>query len=328
MGNIHEKCGGILVKWGGRRRRCVHCRCTVTRWPRRRGRKRKRTSAMIARRYLRGESAVSAAIACKRLRSADGVERAVRRSREQFFAHTPWPLVPDAVPLIAVADALMVRTEKRVCVIYLILVRPVAADRAVIMPPFIQDGKESWQGWQDAFAALPHDIRHRIAALVCDGHRGLYSVALRHRWRIQFCIFHMIAKIQGRRSQSAYGRHQEEGTRIMTRVRTILMSARNEEVVTALKELDACRMSTHSPQLRRYLSAFIRRHHLWRTYLEYPELRLPRTSNTAESLVRIIRKMLSRAHGFRTRSSLTRWIDALIKERKSMMCNSSAHQQN
>jgi len=283
---------------------------------------------MIAQRYLRGEDAASAAIARKRLRSADAVERVVRRSREQFFAHAPWPLVPDAVPLIAIADALMVRTEKRVCVIYLILVRPVAANRAVIMQPLIQEGKESWQGWQDAFAALPCDVRHRIAALVCDGHRGLYSVALRHKWHIQFCVFHIIAKIQGRRSQSRYGRHRAEGTRIMAQVRTILMSARNEEVMSALKELDAFRMSTHSPQLKRYLSAFIRRHHLWRTYLEYPELRLPRTSNTAESLVCIIRKMLNRAHGFRTRSSLTQWINALIKERQSMTCNSGVRQQN
>ena len=321
MRNIHEKCGGTLVRWGGRRRRCARCGHTVTRWPRRRGRKRKRTSAIVAQRYLRGESAVSAAIARKRLRPADAVERAVRRSCEQFFAHAPWPPVPAAVPLIAVADALMVRTEERVCVIYLILVRPVAADRAVIMPPLIQDGKESWQGWQEAFAALHPDVRRRIIALACDGHRGLYSVALRHRWHIQFCIFHLIAKIQGRRSRNRYGRHRQEGKAIMARVRTVLMGLEDAEVTAALKELNDFRSRTRSPQLKRYLSGFIRHHHLYRTYLRYPKLNLPRTSNSAESLIRIIRKLLSRAHGFRASKSLTLWVHALLKERRTMTCN-------
>lgn len=316
------------MKWGGRRRRCARCGQTVSRWARRRGRKRKRGSVLAAQRYLRGESASCAAIARMRLHPADAIERSVRRSRDQFLARAPWPSVPVSVPLIAIADAMMVNTEKRVSVVYLILVRPVAADRAIIMPPLIQDGKESWQGWQDAFAALPADIRRRIAALVCDGHRGLYSVALRYGWRIQFCIFHLIAKIRGRRSQSRYGRHREEGTSVMARVRAVLTSAREEDAMAALGDIAAFRASTNSPQLKRYLSGFIRHHRLYRTHLMYPELRLPRTSNTAESLVRIVRKMLGRAHGFRTRSSLTQWVSALIKERQTMMCNSSAHQQN
>ena len=114
----------------------------------------------------------------------------------------------------------------------------------------------------------------------------------------------------------------------MAQVRTVVTSREPEEVELALEKLDTFRMCTRSSQLTRYLSGFIRYHALYRTYLTHPELHLPRTSNTAESLVRIIRKLLGRAHGFRTRSSLTRWIGALVKERQTMTCNSSVRQQN
>lgn len=321
MTTLHENCGGSIIRWGGRRRRCGRCGATRSMWKRRRGRKRQRVLRALVHKYVQREMPPLSIAARQRTQSKHQLQRALKHSVEYFLLHTPWPAISTKTVIIAVADAVMVHVEKRIYTFYLILLRPVDDNRAVITKPYIQEGKESWHGWQKAFQTLSPEVHRLIVALVCDGHRGLYSVAQRNSWYIQFCIFHILAKIQGRRSRWAHSRHQGEGTRLYQVLKSVLTSTSEQEVSCALNELKELQMHTCSPQLKGYLSGFIKRHHLYRTYLIHPELHLPRTSNSAEALIRIIRTLLSRAHGFRTKDSLMHWIEALLKSRKTIACN-------
>lgn len=90
-----------------------------------------------------------------------------------------------------------------------------------------------------------------------------------------------------------------------------------------LGELVTHRALLGAGQIQRYLSGFFRNMPEYRTYLHNPRLHLPRTSNAAEALVGIIRRFLSRAHGFRTHASLIRWVRTLLKERQTIACNGS-----
>lgn len=321
MNTLHENCGGIIIRWGGRRRRCGRCKATWSMWKRRRGRRRKRVAVTLVHQYVRRELPSLSIAAQKRAQSKDQLQRSLKQSREFFVTDTQWPTIYSGNRLIVIADAVMVHAEKRIYTFYLLLLRPVDGNRAIITKPYIQEGKESWQGWQYAFQELPREVHHSITALICDGHRGLYSVARQNKWHIQLCIFHILAKIQGRRSRWAYSRHRGEGSQLYQLLKTVLTSISEQEVLSALLGLAEVRAKTKSPQLKRYLSGFEKSYHLYRTYLIHPELHLPRTSNSAEALIRMIRALLSRAHGFRTKDSLIQWIEALLKSKQTIACN-------
>ena len=95
----------------------------------------------------------------------------------------------------------------------------------------------------------------------------------------------------------------------------------------AFAELECIMDETSSRVLRSVLSGFLTHYRDYRTYLVYPELYLPRTSNTAESLIGMIRSLCYRARGFRTIHALRAWIEALIKHRRTVRCN-GVHQPN
>ncbi len=140
--------------------------------------------------------------------------------------------------------------------------------------------------------------------MVSDGHSSFLSVARRNNWLLQKCNFHIIAKILGRRSKGPKSRHRELGLRLYNLVSDVLSNPSDEKIISSLKQLKNIKENTSSTQLKRYLSGFIHRHKEYRTYLKYPELNLPRTSNSAEALIGMIRNLCHRAHGFKTINSL------------------------
>lgn len=309
MNTLHEKsscCGGTVRRYGGRRRQCGVCRKTWRSWQRGRGRKKKRLSILPALRYLKGGTAPT---------------RILQPSATRFVSVTPWPIVPKEESLIAVADAFRQWIEGHLLSVYLITLRPVQNSWAIIIPPHFAEGKESWAEWQVAFARISPEILGSIRALVCDGHPGLIAAAKRLKWLIQRCNFHIIAKLQGRRSRWRWSRHRAAGERLFSLVRTVLTSTSSVEIQTALKGLRTTGAATKSTQLRVYLSGFLTHYREYRTYLAYPELALPRTTNTVESLIAGIRSLARKARGFRTQRSFKLWIAAFLKYKKRMRCN-------
>jgi transposase-like protein len=238
-----------------------------------------------------------------------------------FLARTPWPAPSRATQLIAIADAMIQEIERRPYTFYFILLRPARQHQATIMQPFIQEGTETWEGWQEAFAALPKDVESRIVALVCDGHTGLVGAALAHHWLIQRCHFHLLARIQSRRSKWKISRHKALGRFLYRAVRIILTHPNEQTVRRRVRQVRLIGKETSSRDLRTTLLGFTNHYQDWRTYLSYPELHLPRTNNAAESMIGGIRGLLHRARGFRTQTSLTHWVHALLKYRKTFTCN-------
>lgn len=322
---MHEKspcCRAVVRRFGGRRRQCRACGRTWRAWPRKQGRRHYRTSPQLVTSYLRREVPSRYALARLRGMSVSTLRDALIRSRDTFLLRTPWPPLPKAEPLIAIADA-MVETFQRegTYTLYLILLRPVATSKAVIAEPVIGSGTETWQGWAMAFARLPNIQKAAIRALVCDGHRGLLAVAQDHHWLIQRCHFHLLAAIQGRRSRWIRSRHRAMGERLYRLVNHILTTRDQTTIMPALTKLESIAWDTRSPVLRKVLSGFITHYRDYRTYLEYPELHLPRTSNAVESLIGDVRHLCYRARGFRTVESLTQWVHALLKLKRTATCN-------
>lgn len=98
---------------------------------------------------------------------------------DRFCAKTPWPSVPQRIPLILVADARVKYVEGGWSTGYFFFVRPVEGTMATILPPVWHPGTETSPQWRRAFESLPRELLSRIVALVCDGHTGLVWEA---RW--------------------------------------------------------------------------------------------------------------------------------------------------
>ena len=105
---------------------------------------------------------------------------------------------------------------------YFILLRALKDNKAIITKLYVKQGSESWLGWQETFSQLPRPVLGSILALVSDGNAGLISAAKQNHWLIQRRHFHLIARIQGRRSRWIRSKRRELGQRLYFLAREVL----------------------------------------------------------------------------------------------------------
>lgn len=322
MKKIHANCTHprrSCCRFGGRRRLCLLCHKTFRIRKFKRGRKQKRTNGTLVRRYFERTLLGSAGRAKIRKGAADKFERALLKSRDWFICRAKYKQ-PGSGPIILIADALIEHIDGKWYTGYLRLIRRVNGEDAVILPMVWLPGKETIQGWNTSLDLLPSSLRGRIKALVCDGHCGLLFYAKWKGWLVQRCQFHLIASIQGRRSRGKFGRHRQEGERLMKLVNEVLSVKDKEKIPGLLSLLEAGAWDTKSIQLRKILLGFVNHFEQYRTCLDHPELNLPSTSNSAESCIGLIEELRKRGRGFRTIQSLVKWTDALLKFRRQIKC--------
>ena len=322
MNKKHEKsvcCRARYVRFGVRRRQCVSCKRTWRVWRKKLGRKRKRGATEFVENFLNREIASLSSLARKRGYSESYVQKKLKRSRDSFILKTAWSPMPEG-GLIAIADAVVELVEKRWRTVHLILVRQISGDSAVILPPFIRNGTETCDGWRQAFEQAPREVLARIQALVCDGHRGLVNEGHWRKWVMQRCHFHLLARIQSRRSRWQIARHKEEAETIFKNIHLVLENDDKKEIAKALNLLEEIGWLSTSPEIRKVLSGFVNNYVEFRSYLIHPKLNLPTTNNTAESLASSIADLKHRMRGFPTMESFTQWIIALLKFKKTLKC--------
>lgn len=328
--NKHEKspcCQGTVLRFGGRRRQCRVCTKTWSVWQRKRGRRAVRVSVDLAHRFVRGRLLPIRAERSGHRQTKN--ERAYRlaKSRIRCARHCAWPSPPKYGPLIAIADGLIKYVEGRWHTWYIILVRHRNGDTAIALPAYHRIGTETAIGWKQAFDAVPSSIMSRIVALVCDGRNALVYEAKWRGWLLQRCHFHLIARLQSRRSKWKLSRHYEEGRLIYTLVKQVLTEPDETVLEPMLNTLEEISWTNTSPEVRRVLSGFVNRCSEFRTYLAHPELGLPTTNNTAETLIGLIEETTRRSRGFASTAIIDEWISVIIKTRGAIKCR-GRNQQN
>ena len=304
----------------------MNCQRTWSAWRRKRGRKKKRVNQSFVISFLNREIASLASLSKKRRCSEARTQNMLKNSREQFMRRTSWTAIPDG-DLLLIADAVVEMIEGCWHTVYLMLVRSTESNAAIILPPHFAVGTETEPGWRSAMDTLPTSIMSRICAIVCDGHKGLVQEGVWRNWVIQRCHFHLLARIQSRRSLFRIGRNKEEANKIFKHVRVVLYSLNEVEVSLSLNVLEEIGWISTSSEIRTVLSGFVNKYRDYRSYLYYPELNLPITNNTAESLASSIADLKTRMRGFPTLRSFKQWIIALLKFKKSIACN-GFYQQN
>ena len=319
-------CQGKIYKHGQRRRQCSICQKTWRIRQKKKGRKSKRTNTALVKRYLSNGS-FNLHEHAKRLKiTAPALRKRIRKSLDLFLETEQWLEPPADKDLIAVVDALMekILTGKQYknYTIYFVVLRTIDSDEAFILKPVIYPRYENKADWQRAINKIPKQLKDRILALIGDGEPSYITITRDNDWLLQRCHFHLLAELQRFASKKRRSRNKKLVIKIEELVRTIITTSDKHKLRKSLTQI---LKMINDPQVptrlkKRFLKGFYRNYELYRTYLFYPELNLPNTSNSCETLCGITRKFLSKTNGINSVKTFYKWIIAIMLNRKKVCC--------
>lgn len=225
-------------------------------------------------------------------------------------------------------DGLWFRFGGKPWVLYLIALRSCRQRKAVFLDPIIIEGREGLNRWEQVVATIPPEARKRIRALVVDNLRGMEKLAHQHRWALQLCQFHLLLKLQvhrGRPNKALQGggvRHE-----IDRLIRKALDLPECTELYATLDQLRRIeRVGCGTKRIGAMVREFLRCIGFYRTCRSRPELNLPATTNSVESMCSVVRELLRNRAGTNP-NSVRLWATALIRLRPHVTCNGKIHQQ-
>jgi len=245
-----------------------------------------------------------------------------RQALHRYVAR-PSPQVLPRGPLVLLVDGLWFEFDGRPWVLYLTALKPCRGNEATFLDPLLLPGREGASRWQQALAAIPPAAIRRIQAMVVDNLPGMQRLAYQHRWALQLCHFHLLLKLQAQRRGVRY---TLRGGSVREEIHQLIRSA--------LELPDGNRLSGVLEQLRRLslgdcgtlriqttVREFLKGLSFYRSYLTYPYLELPRTTNSVESMCRLLREMLRSSRAGSNPASVLLWATALIRLRPRVTCN-------
>lgn len=318
MTTIHRVsscCGGLIRKFGGRRRQCSSCNRTWRVHPHRAGRKWRRVSGALAARVLDRGSPVSHAIMRRTTLTTRALQYRVNRAIK-VSAERPRILAPLRGTYSLIGDGVWYTFGGADWVLYLLLLKPRRRNYAILLDPILLPGRETFQNWKVAVESMPEYIRDRISSFVSDHFSSSEKLVRTFGWIHQLCHFHLIAELQKRR-----GRYKTRlaGASVREDIYQCivhLLTRDDAEIVRRLRKL--IRHPDCPRKVGMIAREFMRVRDRYRTYLRYPALTIPKTTGAAESLGKLIRK---RTWSLRDPTSVLRWATAFIRLKKNMTCN-------
>lgn len=323
MNILHGKspcCQAKIYKFGGKRKQCSFCKKTWSIRQKKRGRKAKRASSDLLNKILGKGQRVSHLAGRKGSVGQPALSYRFKKAMAAKLRANQYPIGW----LTLIADALWFELDGQRWTLYLFAVRSTTGGLAHFLDPVLLPGRETGTGWSKSLASIPPEIENRILALVSDGFRGLCYLAKQKSWVIQRCHFHLLAQFK---VQLGFWKKLPDHPirkEIYAMVCQLLKTKEHEiEYSEKLYELLASKNCPH--RYREVGMEFLRRLPEFRSYLKYPELRLPHTTGCLESFNKIIRDRCKYA---RTPESLRLRAVSLTRVRTTVTCNHINFQQN
>lgn len=329
MNTQHTKsscCRASIRRYGGRRRQCLRCHRTWRIYQKRKGRKRCRINKNLLWRTLIEKETLKQqarrnnhlSVAVLRYRFRKTLNWFVKQPRKDFFpvGHS-----------ILVVDGLWFNFAKKDWVLYLMAIKPIQNNKAILFNPVLLLGKENYQNWKQTIQTISPELRKRIKVFVSDGFRGSKKLARQNKWVHQRCHFHLIAQLQirrGRRKSNLAGRSIRE--KIYLSVREALETTDKQRLKFLKEHLK--RLASHSKcprKMQMIVHEFLKEIKSFRAYLIYPKFNLPATTNAIEATGKTIRHL---TRNLNTPKSLQLWATAFVKSHPIITCNGKNYQPN
>ncbi len=325
MNTKHAKspcCGARVWRFGPRRRQCVQCGHTWTVRPRKRGRPRHRTAASVIRRVLLDGLTVGQLYSKKPGVALPSYRYRFRQALQRFVARPSPQQVPSG-PLVLLVDGLCFEFHGKPWVLYLMALKPCRSHYAIFLDPVLIPGKEGLRRWQYALETVPPEVMSRIRAMVADNLTGVQWLADQQGWVLQLCHFHLLLKIQAIRRGTRYRLHggqvREEIHQLVREAIETADEQRLSAVLSRLRHLSHGNCGTRRTQAT--VRGFLKDVAFFRTYLAHPRLGLPKTTNSVESMCRILRELFRSSRAGSNPTSVLLWATALIRVRPKVICN-------
>jgi hypothetical protein len=227
-------------------------------------------------------------------------------------------------PLVLLADGLWFEFDGIPWVLYLTALKPCRGNYATFLDPLLLPGREGASRWQEAVQAIPPNAAKRIQALVVDNLPGMQKIARQRRWALQLCHFHLLLKLQAQRGGVRYalrgGAVREEIHKLIRKALQLPNGNPLREALDRLHRISQGYCGTERTRIT--VEEFLKTVSHYRTYLTDPSLGLPHTTNTVESMCRLIREMFRSSRAGSNPDSVLLWATALIRLRQKVTCNS------
>ncbi len=324
MNKLHAKspcCKAKVYHFGQRRRQCSVCKKTWRIRVKKRGRKTIRIHPDIKLTVIRRKESLRHK--AERLgKNRERIRRKHARNLEMLLKRLPKPEPPSG-ELIVIIDGWALYFKKKRHILYMVLLRPINSNQAVVMEPILLPGHEKKGSWEYVLKKLPLSVRKRIKAIVLDGITGVECLAQNWGWVVQRCHFHQISMLQtlrGRRWSTVKNKELRE--QIYQNVIQILNVESESKSGTLIEETKFLLKEPECPKwLKLRVGGFLRRVDFFRSYRRYPQLNLPSTTNSAECVNQMITETMRLARGFSTPESFEKWIKVQIRAMKPIKCN-------
>jgi hypothetical protein len=151
----------------------------------------------------------------------------------------------------------------------------------------------------------------------------MQKLASQHGWVLQLCHFHLLLKLQAQRRGMRYalrgGLVREEIHRLIRRALGLPASDRLARVLERLRRLS--RGDCGTQRIQTAVREFLKGLQYYRAYLAYPHMGLPHTTNSVESMGRLLREMFRSSRAGSNPASVLLWATAFIRMRSQIQCN-------
>jgi hypothetical protein len=239
------------------------------------------------------------------------------------FVSRPAPQKIPRGPLVLLADGLWFQFNGVPWVLYLMALKSCHGDYATFLDPLLLQGKEGASRWQNAVASIPPNAMRRIRAIVMDNLPGMRQLAHQHSWVTQLCHFHLLLKLQAQRRGVRY---TLRGGPVREEIHGLIRSAlRLPDGRLLTRTLDHLRRLSHrncgTQRIQTTVQEFLKGLHFYRSYLAHPHLGLPHTTNSVESMGRLLRELFRRSRAGSNPASVLLWATAFIRMRPRIRCN-------
>lgn len=318
MKNLHGKspcCREKIYQHGNKRRKCSWCVRTWRVRKKKRGRKHYRPDKSLLKKiFIEGQR-----LRCygeKKHLSSKGTASIRFRKVLDSFLKEPRKEKFLCREYILLFDALWFKFNRKRWTLYVIAARSARNTIAIFLDPVLLEGKESAACWKQIIDTLPLALKNRVKACVSDGFRGSKKLTKENAWILQRCHFHLIGQLQIRRGQRKNLKDKYVREEIYQTTRKLLTAKKIKVLKEQLQKLIS--RSDCPRKLKSIICEFLRDLDDFRAYAKYPQLNLPITNNTTESMNKLIRKQCSY---LKTPESLKLWATAFIRMRPNIKCN-------
>lgn len=329
MYNKHAKspcCGVVVSRFGGRRRRCKSCHKTFRIRQKKRGRKRLRFPKERIIEVLCSLQPVTRA-AYRHLHLSDNAKQKRFQQQLQKFVNAPYCPVIHGGQLTLIIDGLWCNFQGQEWVLYVMAIKSYSDDVAYFLDPVLLRGKECLRNWKHVVQTIPKSLKKRIIAIISDGFNGCDHLAEEHGWIHQRCHFHLLRHLEGvRGKRKKYWNPNHSREQIYQIIRQLITVKDCSLLPELIHELRKLIENEDCPRrLRFVVNDVLRKLPAFRSYLNYPELHLPHTTNVVESMNSLLRKSTNKLNHPK---SLFLWAAGYIRAKKKLFCHGTENQPN